>query len=228
MPKLGMEPIRRDQIRKAASKMIAKRGFNKTTLADVAKAAKVSTGMVNHYYKNKTVLMVDTLIYASEWFQSSMRTAMARAPTPLDKLSQIFRVGLLDQKGMGYIGSKIWGWALAEGMHSKELAAVIKERRDLFEQMIMELIYDIDPTSRARKTEVRELVAELDAYVNGLALHNVTGAQNLNPRSVERSLMMLVMSRLCLDESVVNARLDGPETATPKSSSFGVRQAQAS
>ncbi|MGF7163451.1 AcrR family transcriptional regulator [Rhodoligotrophos appendicifer] len=204
MPKVGMEPIRRQQIRKAATNVIAKRGFDRTTLAEVAKAAKISTGTVNHYYKNKMALMVDSLIYVSDWFQQAIQTAVDREKDPVDKLRQVFRVGLLDRKGMGYMGSRIWGWALAEGMHSKELAAVIMERRRLFEEQIANILYEIDPTCRSRPEEVRELVAELDAYVNGLALHNVTGAQHINPSSVENSLLLLSLSRLHVDHATLS------------------------
>ena len=59
MPKLGMEPIRRAQIRKAAVKLISKRGFEGTTLWDVAIAARISTGTISHYYDSKLEMLID-------------------------------------------------------------------------------------------------------------------------------------------------------------------------
>ena len=50
MPKLGMGPIRRAQIFRAATEVIAKESFSGTTLKKVADAAGVSTGTVNHYF----------------------------------------------------------------------------------------------------------------------------------------------------------------------------------
>ena len=41
MPRVGMGPIRREQIRRAAMTLIADAGFDRTTLRDVALAAGV-------------------------------------------------------------------------------------------------------------------------------------------------------------------------------------------
>ncbi|WP_170984495.1 TetR family transcriptional regulator [Rhodoligotrophos defluvii] len=196
MPKVGMEPIRREQIRRAAAKVISKRGFDRTTLADVAKAAKVSTGMINHYYKNKIALLVDTLLYVSEWFQTAIRAEVEAETTGEGKLRALTRIGPFDTKGMPYVGSRIWAWAMAESMQSKELRQVIQERRRLFEEMIAEVLAfirpDIDPQ------HAKALAAELDAYVNGLCIHTVTGAENLDKASVERSFLQAVAAGLGL------------------------------
>jgi TetR/AcrR family transcriptional regulator, transcriptional repressor of bet genes len=48
MPKLGMGPIRRAQIFRAVTEVIARESFSGTTLQKVADAAGVSTGTVNH------------------------------------------------------------------------------------------------------------------------------------------------------------------------------------
>src|SRR4029079_12507481 len=73
MPRVGMGPIRREQIRRAAMTLIADAGFDRTTLRDVALVAGVSTGMINHYYPNKIALLMDALVGASEWFQEEIR-----------------------------------------------------------------------------------------------------------------------------------------------------------
>jgi TetR/AcrR family transcriptional repressor of bet genes len=196
MPKVGMEPIRREQIRNAAAKVISKRGFDRTKLADVAKAAKCSTGMINHYYKSTVALLVDTLLYVSEWFQDSMRAECATKGNGIDKLRVFINFGVFETKGLAHTGSRVWAWAMAEAMLSKEMYALIQERRRSFEDMIVEVLFEIEPSSRRREALVRALAAELDAYLNGIAIHIVTGAKNLDPVSTERSLLAMVLARL--------------------------------
>src|SRR3546814_5969035 len=75
----------------------------------------------------------------------------------------------------------------SEAMLSKEMYALIQERRRSFEDMIVEVLFEIEPSSRRREALVRALAAELDAYLNGIAIHIVTGAKNLDPVSTERS-----------------------------------------
>lgn len=196
MPKIGMEPIRREQIRNAAARVIAKRGFERTKIADVAKAAKCSTGMINHYYKGKVALLVDALAYVSEWFQDSMRAEWATRTDGIEKLRVMMGFGIFEAKGMPYVGSRVWAWAMAEAMQSKEMFAVIQERRAKFQEMISEILIEIEPGARSHEAGVRGLAAELDAYINGVAIHLVSGAQRIDPKSVEDSLVSLALNRL--------------------------------
>src|SRR5579871_1768403 len=65
MPKLGMGPIRREQICRAAARVIAAHGFAGTTMRMVADEAQVSTGMLNHYFANRMAMLEETLLFVS-------------------------------------------------------------------------------------------------------------------------------------------------------------------
>jgi AcrR family transcriptional regulator len=54
----------------------AKAGSDRTTLADVAKTAEISTGTIRHYYSNKAALLVDVLVTARVWFQCRIRSQL--------------------------------------------------------------------------------------------------------------------------------------------------------
>lgn len=60
-PKIGMEPIRRKQIIKAAKQLIVMKGLAHFSIKDIAKEAKLSTGVIYHYFENKDDLLVDVL-----------------------------------------------------------------------------------------------------------------------------------------------------------------------
>ncbi len=53
--------MRREQLIEATIEAIAKHGFRKTTLGQVAKRAKLSQGIVNFYFKTKDGLLLETL-----------------------------------------------------------------------------------------------------------------------------------------------------------------------
>jgi TetR/AcrR family transcriptional repressor of bet genes len=196
MPKVGMEPIRRDQIRRAAAKLIAKHGFDRTTLRDVAQAAKISTGMINHYYPNKIALLVDVLLVVSEWFQSEIRKALADTKPGVEQFRVFIRVGVFHEAPEAMVGHKVWAWAMAQSIHSKELMQVIQKRRALFEDIIFGVLRNLDPDITISEAEIRELAAEIDSYVNGVGLHIATGAANLDPRAIEQSLLAMALARL--------------------------------
>ncbi len=196
MPRVGMEPIRREQIRRAAVQLIADRGFDRTTLREVALAAGVSTGMINHYYPNKIALLVDALIAASEWFQDEMRRAIARTEPGAERLGTLVRVGIFNDSPEAVAGRKIWAWALAESIKSDELLQVIQERRRLFEGIIADVLRQFNTDAAFDEADLWELAAELDAYFNGLATHLATSATNLSAQATTASLVALVSTRL--------------------------------
>ena len=87
-------------------------------------------------------------------------------------------------------------WALSEAINSKELRDVIEERRRLWQSFIAEILRGLDTAGRMSDSEITELAAEFDAYVNGLCIHRVTGEVRLNPEAVVRSLMAMALARL--------------------------------
>lgn len=60
MPKVGMEPIRRNQVMEAVLGIIASEGMDGVTLDKAAKAAGVSKGVVSYYFANKESLMQES------------------------------------------------------------------------------------------------------------------------------------------------------------------------
>ncbi|MEE9301466.1 MAG: TetR family transcriptional regulator, partial [Alphaproteobacteria bacterium] len=61
MVRLDVKEMRRRQLTQATITVIARRGFARTTLADVAKEARVSYGVVSFYFGSKEELLLATL-----------------------------------------------------------------------------------------------------------------------------------------------------------------------
>src|SRR5215475_6562464 len=53
--------LRRAQILDAATKVFAARGFHRTTIRDVARAAGIADGTIYNYFENKTALLLGIL-----------------------------------------------------------------------------------------------------------------------------------------------------------------------
>jgi TetR/AcrR family transcriptional regulator, transcriptional repressor of bet genes len=61
MPKLGMAPIRRQQLVEAAIVVIHELGFANATVARIARRAGISAGLVHHYFRDKDDLLFATM-----------------------------------------------------------------------------------------------------------------------------------------------------------------------
>jgi TetR/AcrR family transcriptional regulator, transcriptional repressor of bet genes len=195
MPKLGMEPVRRNQIRRAAAAVITKRGFDRATLLDVAKAARVSTGMINHYYPNKVAMLIDAFVFASEGFQERTKAAIGKEATGLGKLRALIRVGLFDTSLDARRGHRMWILAVAESIKSAAVAEIIRERKRRFQLILLDIVRDLEPCVGLSPRQAEALAADFDAYLTGFSMYYVLGETSLTAEAVERSLLCLAEVR---------------------------------
>ena len=87
--------LRREQLIEATIDTIAKHGFRKTTLGQVAKRAKLSQGIVSFYFKTKDGLLLETLKFLAEEYEARWKRAVAaRGPDPVAALDAIIETDL--------------------------------------------------------------------------------------------------------------------------------------
>jgi TetR/AcrR family transcriptional repressor of bet genes len=87
--------LRREQLIDATIDTIARYGFRKTTLSQVAKQAKLSQGIVNFYFKSKDGLLLETLRFLAEEYEVSWKRAVvASGPDPVAALNAIIETDL--------------------------------------------------------------------------------------------------------------------------------------
>src|SRR4051812_19679828 len=88
MRRFEIKESRRAQLIEATIDSLSKRGFAEFTLADVAKGARLSQGIVNFYFRSKEALLVETLKFMAAEYEEFWTAAVRRAgPRPADKLA---------------------------------------------------------------------------------------------------------------------------------------------
>ncbi|WP_101952412.1 TetR/AcrR family transcriptional regulator [Mycobacterium sp. 3519A] len=89
MPRPNVERERRDQILQAACQTIAERGFRDVRIADVARRAGVSSGMVHYYFDTKDALLHAAFEYNFQDSLARRRWIMEEVKDPLPRLLQL-------------------------------------------------------------------------------------------------------------------------------------------
>ncbi|GGB53390.1 HTH-type transcriptional regulator BetI [Roseibium aquae] len=89
MPKIGMEQERRRTLITATIDAIHERGYCDITMAQIAKRAGVSGGLVHHYFGSKDQLLAATMRYLLKDLGEGIRDRLARARTPRERISAI-------------------------------------------------------------------------------------------------------------------------------------------
>lgn len=89
MPKVGMEAQRRRSLIDATVDAIHERGYSDVTMAQIAKRAGVSGGLVHHYFGSKDQLLAATMRHLLTELGRAIRDGLARAETPRERITAI-------------------------------------------------------------------------------------------------------------------------------------------
>jgi AcrR family transcriptional regulator len=190
-----MEPIRREQICKAAATVIAKRGFAGTTLRDVAEEAGVSTGMLNHYFSNRQDLLTQTLVFVSERTQDESRQAMADLPPGMGRLAAFLESALPGKVSLDE-GWRVWINAYGEAVHLPELRHTIEERLQAWYPIID---HALEGLTAADENGQLPMSWRLDAILNGLAIQALATEAPLESAQIRDEVIAILLPQATAD-----------------------------
>src|SRR5690349_12734498 len=188
MSRDAIKEIRREQLIVATIDVIARKGFSELTLADVAETAKLSTGIVNFYFKSKDALLAATLAHMVGEYQRYWRANVeAAGPSPAAKLTAMLEGDfgrLVANRKTVTVWYAFWGetrWrpdfmTLCQGLNG-EFQAVATE---LFRQLIAE--------TGATERDPALLAKGFSAMSDGLWLDML-----INPKETDRETARRVM-----------------------------------
>ncbi len=97
MPKVGMEPIRRDALVKAAIAEIGDAGTLDVTVSQIARRAGMSSALAHHYFGSKEQMLVAAMRHILSVFGAEVRGALAMARTPESRVEAIVRASFTAQ-----------------------------------------------------------------------------------------------------------------------------------
>lgn len=89
MPKVGMEPIRRDALVKATIHEIGSAGTLDVTVGQIARRAGMSTALAHHYFGGKDEIFLAAMRQILRDFGTEARRALAVADSPRARLDAI-------------------------------------------------------------------------------------------------------------------------------------------
>lgn len=185
MPKLGMGAIRREQICRAAAKVISDQGFAGTTMRMVADEAGVSTGMLNHYFANRMEMLEATLLFVSERQQGHETSAIEDIEPGEGRLRTLIRATLpTDQETME--SWRVWIAAHGASVRLPELRRVMAARNRLWFQIIDRGLEGIVPRNSKEKVPY---AWQLDALLRGLVIQSISTGEDMSFDDIEQTIV---------------------------------------
>jgi len=180
VPKLGMGPIRREQICRAAAVVIAREGFAGCTMRMVAEEAGVSTGMLNHYFANRQDLLTQALVFVSERTQDRYRKALDGIPPGIARLSALLDSALGEDEEMIETW-RLWMHAYGEAVRLRDLRHTIEGRLQIWYEIVDHALEGIAPPPAPGTIPWSW---RLEAVLTGLVLQALTSEAVLDGRQI--------------------------------------------
>ncbi|CAH9055961.1 HTH-type transcriptional regulator BetI [Pseudoalteromonas haloplanktis] len=182
MPKVGMEPVRRQQLIDATIESVAQKGLQATTINSISKNAGMSSGIISHYFGGKQGLIEATVRYLLSNLKDDLISKVDEKTTPTQRLMFIVEsnFALVQQRKDT---TRTWLSFWAQSMHDKELHRLQNVNSKRLQSNLTVSFKQLMPLAQAN------LAAELTAaMIDGLWLRAVLSQSDENQFKHSESL----------------------------------------
>lgn len=186
---------RRREIVEAAIRCLAKGGVNAFTVSEICAEARISHGLINHYFPSKEDLLVTTYDTVAEMLVQATRLAIARTQRqPEDKLVAVvessFAGEIFNQTNLS-VWLALWGQVRThENLRRKHNELYEGYRRGIAR------IIDQLAAKRGRQVQGAPLALALTALIDGLWLEYCLNPTVFSVENARRSCYLLLEDRL--------------------------------
>ena len=174
MPKLGMQPIRQRQLIDATLAAINEVGMHDATVAQIARRAGVSTGIISHYFKDKNGLLEATMRDITGQLRQAVLSRLHALPDAGP------RAGNFDDSQISSAAMKAWLAFWASSMHQPMLYRLqqVSSRR-----LLSNIVYEFQRA--LPREEAQEAGYGLAALIDGLWLRAALSGKPLDKARAE-------------------------------------------
>jgi len=169
-PKVGVAPLRREQIVRATIRCLAREGYSGLTMKKVSRQARVSQGILHYYFTDKRSILVAALEGVMVDLDRRVAAAQARSgPDPRRRLRALIRASLevaVEAREVWIVFVEFWG----EMMHDRRLRAINAELYIRLRRLLAALVAQGVRTRRYRRVNAAQAAAVVLGLLDGVAL----------------------------------------------------------
>ncbi|MGI9116125.1 MAG: TetR/AcrR family transcriptional regulator [Gaiellales bacterium] len=195
MPRASVETLRRSEIVDGAIRLIARKGYEATTMRGLAAELEVSTGTITHWFATKNQVLGATLEELAVRFSDRVDVALTTATTPSERLIALGDVSVPDTPERAD-EERVWIELGARAARTPVLAErherLYNGWRDRMEQAVRDgiaagVFADVDAPAWARTYA---------ALIDGLATHVLIHPESVTPERMRAALRSHIVATL--------------------------------
>lgn len=186
---------RRVQLIKATIRSIASHGLSDTTVATVAKEAKLSQGIVNLHFQSKERLLVETLQYVTDEYRDTWEVALKNAgPGPAAQLQALLEVDY-DKSVFDRDKIAVWFAFWSETKSRPTYRKLCAERDRGYDEVLTRLVGELIEQGDYGDLDASCVASGLAAMAEGLWLDGLVSPREMN-RDKARKILHIYLSCL--------------------------------
>jgi AcrR family transcriptional regulator len=196
MPRIVDRDKKRSEIAQKAIEVLAKRGFQATTIQEIANAAGLGKGTIYHYFKTKEEIL---LVVSEEIFHEMERSfgaALLRIDKPIEKLSALIEEALHvteDVEHLFIVYTELWLMNIRGDQYNDFMSVITHLHNDL-KNLVTRMIDEGKKQELWDKdTDSDALAAYLVASFDGVIAHYMMDKENFDIKRVTNEFMRFVL-----------------------------------
>ena len=169
-PKVGMRPVRREQIVQATIRCLARRGYARLTMKELAREANVSQGILHYYFADKRAILAAAFRAVAAALNRRVAVAQARSVRdPRSRLRAVVAACLeaaVEQRAYWRVFVQFW----SEMPHDRDLRRANAELYETTRSQLAGLVTQGIRSGVFREVNARHAAGVILGLVDGLSL----------------------------------------------------------
>ncbi|MFP1625210.1 TetR family transcriptional regulator C-terminal domain-containing protein [Streptomyces sp. 5K101] len=180
--------VRRGQILEATARLIARRGFHRVRVVDIARACGTSTGTVHYHFPTKGDALRAALLHYAERLHQRLEAEFRDAGSPTEKLRRLIEVQLItgeEDRDEWSVWVQSWNEAIVDPALREGQRAVYAR----WQQTVLDLVHACQDAGMGTDADAEALTSRFTGTVDGLALQVLAGTGEMS-RTRMRELLL--------------------------------------
>lgn len=197
MPKIVNRDKKRSEIAQKAIAVLAKRGFQATTIQEIADAAGLGKGTIYHYFKTKEEIL---LVVSEQMFREMERSfgaALLRINEPMEKLAALIEEALRlteDLENLFIIYTELWLMNV-RGDHSGDFVSIMKRLHNDLKDLVARMIEEGKKQGFwAKETDSDALANYLISSFDGVIAHYMMDKEGFDMKRVTKEFIRFLLN----------------------------------
>ncbi|MGW8883804.1 TetR family transcriptional regulator C-terminal domain-containing protein [Streptomyces sp. NPDC055749] len=180
--------VRKAQILEATARLIARRGFHRVRVADIARACGTSTGTVHYHFPTKGDALRAALLHYADRLHQRLETEFRETDSPAEKLRRLIEVQLItgdEDRDEWSVWVQSWNEAIVD-------PALREGQRDIYarwRRTVLDLVHACQDGGLATDADAEALTSRFTGLADGLAIQVLAGNGDMSVTRMRELLL---------------------------------------